>query len=167
MSTSEAGTVDGLMDRWEGAWSERDPTLFEQVCAADVHYEDPLTPEPLHGPAQLAQHAARLWRGLPDVRLERTGQRLTDGRFVVAPCKLLGTHRQELEGLPASGSFVVVHTVFYCELDASRRTLWRVRAFFDAYDAAVQIGVLPTRGSMGERALMVMRGFGVPRPRRR
>jgi hypothetical protein len=36
-----------------------------------------------------------------------------------------------------------------------------VRAFFDAYDAAVQLGVLPARDSLGERALMVLRGFGV------
>ena len=35
--------------------------------------------------------------------------------------------------------------------------LWRVRAFFDLYDAAVQLGVLPAHGGMGERALMLLR----------
>lgn len=167
MSGAVSPALSALVDGWEAAWSEHDPTGFDRVCAADVHYEDPLTASPLHGPAQLAEHAARLRRGLPDARLERAGERLSDGRFLVAPCRLLGTHREDLEGLPASGRFLVVHAVFYCELDATRTRLWRVRAFLDAYDAAVQIGVLPERGSLGERALMVMRGFGIPRPRRR
>ena len=77
------------------------------------------------------------------------------------PLKLLGTHRGEIEGLAPTGRFVVVHAVCYCELDPDRRRLWRVRAFFDAYDAAVQLGVLPGRGTLGERALLMLRGFGL------
>jgi hypothetical protein len=91
--------------------------------------------------------------------LEKTGERLSNGRFVAAPCKLLGTHRAALEGLPPTNRFVVVHCVFYCELEGD--TLLRVRAFFDLYDAAVQLGVLPARGTMGEKALLVLRGFGL------
>jgi hypothetical protein len=78
---------------------------------------------------------------------------------VAAPSKLLGTHRAPLEGLPASNKFVVVHCVFYCELQRER--LMRVRAFFDLYDAAVQLGVLPGRGTLGEKALLMLRGFGL------
>lgn len=159
--------LDPLMDAWQSAWSGRDPRAFAAVCAPDVHYEDPVTDHPLLGPEEVGAHAGRLWSGLPDARLESTGARLTDGRFVVAPARLLGTHRAELAGLPATGSFVVIHVVFYCELDGARSRLWRVRAFFDAYDAAVQIGLLPRRGTMGERALLVMRGFGLRPTRRR
>ena len=93
--------------------------------------------------------------------MEGTGERLADDRFVAAPVKLMATHRGELEGLPPSGRFIVVHAVFYCELDAARERLWRVRAFFDLYDAAVQLGVLPARGTLGERALFLLRGFGL------
>jgi hypothetical protein len=91
--------------------------------------------------------------------MERTGERLADGRFLAAPCKLLATHKEPLEGLPPTNRFVVVHCVFYCELQDER--LLRVRAFFDLYDAAVQLGVLPARGTLGERALLVLRGFGL------
>jgi hypothetical protein len=91
--------------------------------------------------------------------LERTGARLTDGRFVAAPSKLLGTHRAALEGLPATNRFVVVHCVWYCELRHER--LLRIRGFFDLYDAATQLGVLPSRGTMGEKALLMLRGFGL------
>lgn len=153
--------ADDLIDRWQAAWAGRERRAFADVCAADVHYEDPLSPEPLEGIDALADHAARLWTLLPDVRIERTGERLTDGRYVAAPCKLLGTHRGELDGLPASGRFVVVHLVCYCELDPRRELLWRVRTFFDVYDAAVQIGLLPARGTLSERALLMLRGFGL------
>jgi hypothetical protein len=33
--------------------------------------------------------------------------------------------------------------------------------FFDAYGAAVQLGVLPARGTLSERALLALRGFGL------
>jgi steroid delta-isomerase-like uncharacterized protein len=153
--------VEELVDRWQAAWAGRDRRAFHEVCTPDVHYEDPLCGEPLEGPEALADHAARLWTTFPDVRVERTGERLADGRYVAAPCKVLGTHRGELEGLPATGRFVVVHLVCYLELDAPRERLFRARSFFDAYDAAVQLGVLPAHGTLGERALLMLRGFGL------
>ncbi|HWC27406.1 MAG TPA: ester cyclase, partial [Solirubrobacteraceae bacterium] len=123
---------------------------------------DPLTFRgPLHGPAALAEHAGRLRAAAPDARLESSGRRLSDGRFVAAPVRLCATHSGELEGFPASGRAIVVQAVFYCELDGARTRLWRVRAFFDLYDAAVQLGVLPRPGSLGQRALLLLRGFGL------
>jgi steroid delta-isomerase-like uncharacterized protein len=151
--------VDQLIDRWQAAWSDKDPSAFAAICTADVHYEDPLTPEPLEGAAELGRHATRLWGAFPDARMERTGERLTGGRFVAAPCKLLATHRGPLEGLPATNRFLVVHCVFYIEL--RDECILRARAFFDLYDTAVQLGVLPARGTLGEKALLVLRGFGL------
>jgi steroid delta-isomerase-like uncharacterized protein len=153
--------LDELLDRWQAGWSGRERDAFSVACAPDIHYEDPLTPQPLEGVPKIVRHAQVLQRMFPDVRLERTGARLGDGQYVAAPCKVLGTHRGEIEGLPPTGRFLVVHVVFYCELDAARERLWRVRAFFDAYDAAVQLGVLPARGTFGERALLMLRGFGL------
>ena len=151
--------VDELIDRWEAAWSEKDSSAFAPLCTADVHYEDPRTPEPLEGAAELGRHAARLWAAFPDARVEQTGERLTNGRFVAAPCKLLATHRAPLEGLPATNRFVVIHCVFYLQL--RDECILRGRAFFDLYDGAVQLGVLPARGTLGEKALLVLRGFGL------
>ena len=153
--------IDALIDRFQAAWSGRNRAAFHAVCAPDVHYEDPACGEPLEGPDKLGAHAAKLWALFPDARVERTGARLTDGHYVAAPVKVLGTHRGEIEELPPTGRFLVVQAVFYCELDSDRRRLWRVRAFFDAYDAAVQLGILPARGTLGERALLFFRGFGL------
>jgi steroid delta-isomerase-like uncharacterized protein len=152
-------TVEDLIERWEAAWSGRESSAFAELCTPDVHYEDPLTTEPLEGAAELGRHAARMWAAFPDARMEHTGQWLSDGQFVAAPCKLVATHRGPLEGLPPTNRFVVVHCVFYCEL--RDELFMRVRAFFDLYDAAVQLGVLPARGTLGEKALLVLRGFGL------
>ena len=153
---------DELVDRFQAAWSARDFALqLAATCAPDLHYEDPLTFEPLVGPAALAGHVARLRTGAPDARVEATGERLTDGRFVAAPARLVATHTGQLGEFPPSGRAIVVQTVLYCELDEARTRLWRVRAFFDLYDAAIQLGVLPKPGTMGARALLMLRGFGL------
>jgi steroid delta-isomerase-like uncharacterized protein len=152
-------TVDGLFDAWERAWSGRDLDAFAPLCDPDVHYEDPLTPEPLTGAGAIATRAALLWGAFPDARLQPTGPRLTDGTHASAPAKLLGTHRGPLAGLAPTQRFVVVHVVFFAELREGR--LLRVRAFFDAYGAAVALGVLPRPGTLGERALLMLRGFGL------
>ena len=151
--------VDELIDAWEAAWSSHDEAAFASVCSSRIHYEDPLTGEPLEGLEQFVAHPARLWAAFPDARLEQTGERLTNERFVAAPCKLLATHRAPLGGLPATNRFVVVHCIFYCEIRRNR--LLRVRGFFDVYDAATQLGILPGRGTLGEKALLMLRGFGL------
>ena len=152
-------SVDELIDGWEAAWSGRDGAAFDDVCDHRVHYEDPLTSEPLEGLDLLQNHASRLWAAFPDARLERTGDRLTDGQFVASPCKLLGTHRAALNGLPATNRFVVMHAIFYSEIGHEK--LLRVRGFFDLYDVATQLGILPARGTLGEKALLMLRGFGL------
>ena len=154
--------TERLVARFEAAWSAADfAQELAATCASDLHYEDPLTfGGPLHGPAALAEHAGRLRMAAPDARLQSSGPRLTDGRFVAAPVRLLGTHTGEIETFPPTGRELTVQAVLYCELDESRTRLWRVRAFFDLYDAATQLGVLPKPGTLGQKAMLLMRGFG-------
>jgi steroid delta-isomerase-like uncharacterized protein len=152
-------TVDALFDAWERAWSGRDPASFEPLCADEFAYEDPLTPEPLHGAAALAAHARALWTAFPDARVNATGERLTDGRYACAPCKILGTHRGRVGGVTPTGRFIVVHALVYAELQDGR--LLRARAFFDVHGAATELGVLPKPGTVGEKALLLLRGFGL------
>jgi hypothetical protein len=158
-----AGTPETLIDAWEWAWSSKVASNFDPLCHEALHYEDPLVPEPLDGVEALAAHAQRLWDSFPDARLERLGPRLVDRRYVAAPCKLLGTNRAPLGTLPATNKTIAVPVVFYCELDKdpAQLRLRRVRGFFDVYGAAVQLGLLPGRGTFGEKALLMLRGFGL------
>ena len=153
--------VEGLLDRFQDAWSARDRLAFAPLCAHDLHYEDPLDGRAAGGPRRARRPRRAALGDFPDVRVEATGPRLSDGRFVAAPVKVLATHRGEAGDLPPTGRFLLVHAVFFCELDDAREKLWRVRTFFDLYDAAEQLGVLPKAGSAGERALLLLRGFGL------
>jgi steroid delta-isomerase-like uncharacterized protein len=153
-----------LLDGFQAALVGRDRAAFASVCALDLHYEDPLTGPALRGVDALGDHVAKLWVAAPDATIEQAGERLTDGRYVAAPVRIAGTHTGELPGLPPTRKRFSVHAVLYCELDPPRERLWRVRGFFDLYDASVQLGLLPARGSLAQTALLLVRGFGL-RPR--
>jgi steroid delta-isomerase-like uncharacterized protein len=153
-------TIDELLDAYQDAWSSKDPASFAAICADDVHYEDPLT-HPLTGAAEIGAHAERLWSGFPDARVEQTGPRMTSGLHVSAPMKLVATHRGEIEGLPATNRFLVAQLVVVAELQPDTQLLWRIRAFFDAYGIGQQLGLLPEPGTLGGKALLMLRGFGL------
>jgi steroid delta-isomerase-like uncharacterized protein len=153
----------GLEEGWRAAWLAATPEAFGACCHVDVLYEDPLQPEPLEGLTAIAGHAAQLRSALPDLRVEPGGAAVIDGDHACVPWRLVGTHKGEVGTLPASGRFLTIHGVHYLELrDGDVR---RARGFFDLYEVAVQLGLLPRRGSLGESALMMLRGFGLLRPR--
>jgi steroid delta-isomerase-like uncharacterized protein len=162
VSTSALEEVGGLAARWRAALASGDRELFASCCSAAVAYEDPVTPEPIEGLDAIADHAARYRDAFPDLRLEPMGQSLCEGDFACVPWRLLGTHRGSFAGVPASGRFVVIQGLHYLELADGR--VRRARGFFDLYDAGVQLGLLPSRGSLAESALLLIRGFGL-RPR--
>ena len=154
--------IDELMDSWEAAWSSKDPEpRSRKSCTPDVHYEDPAAlGADSRDPAEAqGGHAARMWAAFPDARVERTGERLTRGDYVAAPAKLLATHKRGARG--AAGDQPLPRRALHLLLRLQDDRLLRVRAFFDLYDAAVQLGVLPGQGTLGEKALLVLRGFGL------
>jgi hypothetical protein len=155
----ERGAVDSLAARWRAGW---EGAGFEDCCTPDVSYEDPIAVDLLRGVDALDAHAIRLRGAFPDLSLEATAQPLFRGAHACVPWRALGTHRGDLgQMLPATDRFVTIHGLHYLELtDGSVR---RARGFFDLYDAAVQLGLLPARGGLGESALLLLRGFGVRR----
>ena len=154
---NELTRLDGLASTWLSAWiGDAD---FERCCAHDIQYEDPLAHDPLQGIAALAEHAARMRELFPDLRIERTGRVLSDDAFVCVPWRAAGTHKNGSSGLPATNRFVTLHGLHYLELSDDQ--IRRARGFFDLYDAATQLGLLPARGGMGESVLLLLRGFGL------
>lgn len=155
---SELAAVDGLADRWARAVVAGG---FAELCTPDVSYEDPLTTRPLHGPEELEAHAGRLRAAFPDAHMERTAPAMARESHACVAWRLAGTNRGELAVIPATGRFLALHGLHYLELDGDR--VRRARGFFDLYDAATQLGVLPERGGLAEAALMMLRGFGLVR----
>jgi steroid delta-isomerase-like uncharacterized protein len=142
---------------WLHAWSGEGS--FSGCCAPDVQYEDPIAHDPLRGVEALAGHANRLRDAIPDLRIEGTARPLADDSFLCIPWRAAGTHKNGTIGLPATNRFVTLHGLHYLEL--SDGLVWRARGFFDLYDAATQLGILPARGGVGESVLLLLRGFGL------
>jgi steroid delta-isomerase-like uncharacterized protein len=155
----ERSEVDELAARWIAAWTTSGD--FARCCSAEVSYEDPLAREPRRGLNALGAHAAQLREAFPDVRVELTAPALQRGDNACFAWRLAGTHRGSIALLPATDRFLTLHGVHYVELADGR--IARARGFFDLYDGATQLGLLPARGGIGEAALMLLRGFGLRR----
>jgi len=155
----ERSAVDRLAEDWRAAWQGAG---FESCCTPDVSYEDPVAVDLLRGIDALDAHALALRSAFPDLRIEATSPPLFRGAHACVPWRALGTHRGDIgQMLPATDEFITIHGLHYLELsDGSVR---RARGFFDLYDAATQLSLLPTRGGIGETALLLLRGFGVRR----
>ncbi len=153
---------DALLSRVIRTIGGRDRDAVAALVTHDVHYEDVFADAPLLGPDRLADHLAVLWTAFPDARIESTGPLLHDGdRIVALPLRLVGNHLGPLGGVPASERFLNLHGMLVLELDAAARRVHRARLFTDRYGAAVQLGVLPEAGSMGDRAVRAIQGFGL------
>jgi steroid delta-isomerase-like uncharacterized protein len=161
LERAHPGTASWLAGRWRAAWEEATPEAFGECCSVDVFYEDPLALEPREGLGDLAEHAQRLRTAMPDMRIEPVGEAVIDDRNGCLPWRLVGTHRGDVGDMPATGRFLTVSGMHYVTLVDGR--IRRARGFFDLYDAAVQLGMLPRRGSLGETAIMLLRGFGLRR----
>jgi steroid delta-isomerase-like uncharacterized protein len=151
-------TLDQLAERWRAAW-QGPVGGFEACCTPDVSYEDPAAVVPLVGVEALEAYAASLRAAFPDIRVEPSGESIGNDALGCLTWRALGTHRGDLLGVPPTNSFVVLHGIHYVELEDGR--VRRARGFFDLYEAAVQLGLLPSHGSFGEKALLMLRGFGL------
>jgi steroid delta-isomerase-like uncharacterized protein len=141
--------ADVLGDHWTAAFNGSED--FADCCTAGVTYEDPIARLPLTGSAAIAAHAARLREAFPDAEVGRAGPALLRGQNACVPWLLSGTHTGEVPVLPATGKRLALHGLHYLELSDGR--VHRARGFFDLYEAATQLGVLPERGGLGEAAL--------------
>jgi steroid delta-isomerase-like uncharacterized protein len=155
----ERGALDELAARWRDAWQGAG---FEGCCTPDVSYEDPVAVDPLRRVDALDRYAMQLRMAFPDLRVEATAPPLSRGEHVCVPWRALGTHRGDIGSvLPASDRFIRLHGLHYLELSDGQ--VRRARGFFDLYEAATQLGLLPARGGMGETVLLMLRGFGLRR----
>jgi steroid delta-isomerase-like uncharacterized protein len=151
--------VDRIADRWEAGWGGGGRDDFALCCTVDIQYEDPLTGEPLEGVDALEGHAQRLRAALPDMRVERVGARIAEGRNACLPWRIVGTQTGSLGDVPATNRFLTLHGLHYVELRDD--LICRARGFFDLHDAATQLGLLPKSGSFAQSALLMLRGFGL------
>ena len=154
---ARAGRRSRLGDR--GCARGRRAAASSACCAPDVQYEDPLARRAAaRASTRSTGHAARLRAAFPDLRVERPAA-LADGGVRVHAVARAGTHKTATAALPATNRFVDAARPPL--RGAARRRIRRARGFFDLYDAATQLGLLPKRGGLGESVLLMLRGFGL------
>ena len=152
-------TVDELFDAWERAWSGRDPRAFEPLCADAFAYEDPLTPEPLHGVPALRRPCPDALGGVPGRARERDRRAPHRRPLRLRAVQDRSARTRADRQVTPTGRFVVVHAIVYAELTGTT-CCCAARAFFDLHGAATDARRAPKHGT-GREALLLLRGFGL------
>ncbi len=162
--------VSNVIPRVVAAFNAHDADGFVAVMAEDVVFEHSAAPAPMQGRAEVsAFYTNTIWKAFPDLTLE-----LMDGPFFHphAPRISLnwlaaGTHTGPLDppGLAATDKRVEMDVREIAEI--RNGLVSRIRLVVDMADVMRQLGVLPARGSHGERAIAMMQRLQMKLSRRR
>ncbi|MCW2750021.1 MAG: hypothetical protein JWR83_1131 [Aeromicrobium sp.] len=107
MSTTPTDVLTAYPARYCAAWSQRDIAVALDVVSAEVHWVDPLLPEPFTGHEGATGFFQGAWQGFPDISFELLGEPLLDAanNRVSAEWRMTGTHTGEFPpGAPISGN---------------------------------------------------------------
>lgn len=124
------------------AWNAHDPVAVAAVLEPGGTYTDPaVTGPPLSG-AALAEHAADLFAGIPDLNFELLSAQLADGGLgggeVVVRWLMRGTNTGPLRGWPPSGRSVALRGLDVITVAGSQ--VASVESYFDRQTLAEQLG---------------------------
>jgi hypothetical protein len=78
MSTTPTDVLIAYPARYCAAWSQRDLAVALAVVSAEVHWVDPLLPEPFTGQEGATGFFQGAWQGFPDLAFELLGEPLVD-----------------------------------------------------------------------------------------
>ena len=145
----ERGALDELAARWRAGWQGAG---FESLLHARRLLRGSGRGRPAARASTRSTATPRTLRGaFPDLRVEATAPPLVARRARVrALARDRHPSRRHRLDLPATDRSVSLHGLHYLEL--SDGLVRRARGFFDLYDAATQLGLLPARGGAGETA---------------
>jgi steroid delta-isomerase-like uncharacterized protein len=137
--------VEGQEDvirRWLEAWNAHDPDAAVQLLAPDYVRHDANLPEVV-GPQAQRDFLAGLFRAFPDLHL-RPEQLVVQGDLAAVRLTVLGTHRDEFMGIPATGRQVTIQATDVFRLTGDRiAEQWVV---MDALGLLQQLGAVPAPG---------------------
>jgi steroid delta-isomerase-like uncharacterized protein len=142
-ATATISTLEDYPRRYLAAWNQRDLSIAVQVVHPDVHWIDPLLPEPVTNREGAAAFFSGGWQGFPDLRFEAVGDPLVDAENSRVACawRMTGTHTGEFPpGAPVSGNAFEVFGTDVWDVDADGRAT-RVHAFYDSIVLLRAIGL--------------------------
>ncbi|MEA2589930.1 MAG: hypothetical protein QOH66_2857 [Actinomycetota bacterium] len=105
-----------------------DLSVADEILAADVVFENPISRDPLRGIEEYKAFAFRWYRGFPDRKFV-VDEMVEEGETVVARFTITGTHRGEFSGAAPTGNRIEVAGVNIFHTGNGR--IRRVKAFFN------------------------------------
>jgi steroid delta-isomerase-like uncharacterized protein len=131
---------DVVMRTWfEEVWNQGREDTIERIFAADGLAHG-LPGGPMRGPEGFRPIFQQFRGAFPDIRIavERT---ITEGEFVVAHCRVTGTHQGETLGIAPTGRAIDFQGVTIARVvDGQLREGWNCFDFLTMYQ---QLGVIP------------------------
>jgi steroid delta-isomerase-like uncharacterized protein len=109
----------------------------------DGTYSDPVTAQPLSGPA-IIDHFGGFLTGFPDWTCETVAAHAITEDLAVWRWVLRGTHTGSYRGLPPTGRSLILPGCEFIEVRAAK--VQRVEGYFDRLSILEQLGVIPAPG---------------------
>jgi steroid delta-isomerase-like uncharacterized protein len=143
-------------ERYLAAWSSGDPEAVAACAHPDVVWVDPALTEPAVGRAAVEEFARLGFAAFPDLAFTEVGDpALTDdSRAAYVPWLMTGTNTGPIDppGVPPTGRRIEVSGVDSWQFRDG--LIWRYEAIYDFSVMARQLGLLPPRGGLAERAIV-------------
>ncbi len=158
---------DEFADIWQEAWNSRDAEQVLVLCAEDVIWDDPLTPEPAVGHAEVRNYLEESWRAFPDMTFTwpERAYSADDGNRLALHWRVEATMLGDLipPGFAATGNRFQADGVDLLHL-RDGRVAW-YQGYFDRQAAAEQLGIMPAPGSRTEKLTVRLQRFAAKRRR--
>jgi steroid delta-isomerase-like uncharacterized protein len=161
-----------VLARWYAAWNAHDVDAVSALMVEDVRYEDPAAPEPtMSGRPAVEGYMRSAFRGLPDLYLDMLEEWTTPGGGIIASYfRITATFKGPLA---YSGRPTIAPTGRRIEALGMDRSeirdglVARHQIFWDQAEVGRQNGLLPPRGSVGERIAVRIQNLAAKRIRAR
>lgn len=157
--TVDTSALQAFVERYEAAWNGRDAGAMDALVTDDIVWFDPALPEPARGKAQVRAFMDASWRAFPDLRFSQPDPPFMveqDDRVAWA-WRMQGTFDGEPmdpPGFAPTGRAMDVRGVDEWIMRDGR--IAHYRATYDVNELARQLGIVPARGSGGERAMIAL-----------
>ena len=157
-----------VAEAWMKGWNDQDVDALVALIADDLHYTDPVWPEVMRSADDVRAFTSAVWRAMPDAHFsEPLGLFYApDGSGACAPWRMTATFTGKLDppGFAPTGDRIDVEGVDVFTIRNGRIT--RLATHYDQMEIARSVGVLPERGSRGERASVKLQNLMAKRRRR-
>jgi steroid delta-isomerase-like uncharacterized protein len=150
--------VEQFRERLLAVWNDHDTTDLPNLVTDDVVWTDPMMGDPARGVQGVRQFMEACFRSTPDLHFDLTGPLCfaDDAPWVMAQWKMTGTHLGAFDppGFAPTGCSFAIDGVDMYTFRGEKVTHYQAR--YDIAELMRQLGILPGRGSRGEKILVAM-----------